>query len=304
MADSDSRQRGQGPILGRRAFFGLTGLCVLGFCQLTVKALGRASEPPPSLMSAPLELAGIWNGSPTNAVLRVVTRMREVSLTRVRLVSDRQPARIRIDEHQSGPPAVWLHSDHPDTAWIIVDVGPRDWCKLSYQFGHELGHVLCNSWQVDSKPRPPSQWIEESMVEAFSIRGLGLLADSWERNPPFAGDSAFSGSIRQYRQNLITNYAGAGGAKSDREIASWYMSNLPALERSALSGIEGPFIIRIVGELENDIACVEDLGALNRWPERSGLALHDYLSLWQKSCAEVHSPARLPARIRTLLAIS
>jgi hypothetical protein len=72
--------------------------------------------------------------------------MREVSLAGVKLVSHQQPDKLRIDEHRSGPPAIWLHSDPPKTAWIIVDTGALDWCKLAYQFGHELGQVLCNSW--------------------------------------------------------------------------------------------------------------------------------------------------------------
>jgi hypothetical protein len=132
----------------------------------------------PTLLSAPLELGGEWGGSPPNDALAVVARMREVCLSGVRLLSDRQPAKLRVDEHTSGPPHIWLHDENPDTAWIIVDIGARDWSKLAYQFGHELGHVLCNSWQPQAKPKLPSQWLEEALVEAFSIRGLGLLADS------------------------------------------------------------------------------------------------------------------------------
>ena len=60
-------------------------------------------------------------------------------------------------------------------AWIIVDVGTRDWCNLAYQFGHELGHVVANSWARDAKPGGPCQWLEEALVEAFSFRGLGRL---------------------------------------------------------------------------------------------------------------------------------
>jgi hypothetical protein len=288
--------------LVRRGFLKLAGIAVAGISGFSAGLLGRASEPRTSLLSAPLELGGIWKESPADAVRRVLLRMREASLAGVELVSDQQPARIRVDDHQSGPPAIWLHSDHRETAWVIVDIGPRDWCKLSYQFGHELGHVLCNSWQADSKPRPPCQWLEESMVEAFSIRGLGRLADSWQRNPPFAGDSAFSGSIREYRQNLIKNYGGAGGPISDREIGLWYRASRDKLEASALSGIEGPLIIRVASELERDIACVEDLGALNRWPARTGVPLGKYLMLWDKSCAEVGAAGRLPARLRSLLA--
>jgi len=51
----------------------------------------------------------------------------------------------------------------------------------------------------------------EALVEAFSIRGLGLLADGWEKHSPFPNDSAFAGAIRQYRQNLMRQYQGISG---------------------------------------------------------------------------------------------
>ena len=91
---------------------------------------------------------------------------------------------------------------------------------------------------------------------------------------------------------------------SDAEMASWFRASRRALEGNALNGIEGPFILRVAGELERDNACVEDLGGLNRWPSRSGVPLEDYLTLWGRSCAEVHARGQLPARLRSLLLVS
>ena len=105
--------------------------------------------------------------------------MREVCLSGVRLLSDQQAAKLLVENHSVVPPHISLHKEQSDTAWIVVDIGALDWCKLAYQLGHELGHVLCNSWPADAKPRMPCQWLEEAMVEAFSIHGLGLLAHSW-----------------------------------------------------------------------------------------------------------------------------
>jgi hypothetical protein len=63
------------------------------------------------------------------------------ALQGVRLVSDRQPTRLRVDEHNAGPPAVWLHDDGSTTAWVIVDIGQQAWSQLAYQFGHEGGQL-------------------------------------------------------------------------------------------------------------------------------------------------------------------
>jgi hypothetical protein len=299
-ADFADRIGGWG--LARRRFLVLTGIGILSIPRLIDEALAMESEPP-SLLTVPLELGGGWNASPTDAVLRVLMRMREVSLAGVKLLSDRQPAKIHVEDHPTGSPAIWLHSVDDKVASIIVNIGTDDWEKLSYQFGHELGHVLCNSWDFHSQPHTPCQWVEESMVESFSIRGLGRLAASWESNPPFAGNAAFGASIREYRQNLIKKYGEV--SKTDAEIASWFRASRGELERSALSGIESPLILRVVSKIESDIGCVEDLGALNRWPSpHAEFPLEGYLTLWEKSCAEIHSPGRLPPWLRSILGVS
>jgi hypothetical protein len=245
-----------------------------------------------------LELTGEWAGSPQGAAALVIGRMREVCLTGVRLLSDQQPKRVRIDHHSSGPPAIWLHDKPAQTAWIIVDIGARAWCQLAYQFGHELGHVFCNSWGPEAKPAPPCQWLEEAMAEAFSIRALALLADSWEREPPFPGDAPYASSIRRYRQDLIENYKKS--APPGPDIATCYRSHC----RDFTQGKGDPMVLAVLAELEKDKACVEDMGAVNRWPQRSALPLEEYLSSWLTSCAEIGAPGQLPSRLRRVLELA
>ena len=188
---------------------------------LALSSRGRKSSEPmilsppieraPTILSAPIELAGNWGRMVSRSAETVVERMRHACLDGVRLVSDRQPTRIRVDRHTSGPPAIWLHPDGSSMAWIIVDTGERAWMQLAYQFGHELGHVMANSWQPHAKPLPPSHWLEEALVEAFTLRGLGRLAESWKTNPPFPGDNQFGDGIAKYRQNITRLYKKLAG---------------------------------------------------------------------------------------------
>ncbi len=256
-----------------------------------------------TLATVPIEVKGDWGGSLPSAALTVVTRMRVVGLAGVRLLSDRQPGILTVDSHTSGPPAIWLHDDGTSIAWVIVDVGPRDWSKLAYQFGHELGHVLCNSWGPDAKPANPCQWLEEALVEAFSIRGLGLLAESWEHDPPFPGDAAFGGAIRRYREDLLTRYqAFATEQGADRGLAGWFAAQRAALETDG--GISGPAqgaVAAMVAELEANAVAAESLGALNRWTGRSGVAMEEYLRQWERSCAEIGASGKLAMRVGRLV---
>jgi hypothetical protein len=57
----------------------------------------------------------------------------------------------------------------------------------------------------------------------------------------------------------------------------------------------------VLAEEEADKACVEDLGAVNRWPQRSAMPVEEYLRLWQASCAEIGAPGRFPVPLQHLL---
>jgi hypothetical protein len=52
---------------------------------------------------------------------------------------------------------------------------------MVYQFGHELGHVLSNSWQPDSLPLRPSQWLEVTPVVPVVPGVLTVHSMPWAR---------------------------------------------------------------------------------------------------------------------------
>jgi hypothetical protein len=255
-----------------------------------------------TLLSVPLELTGDWGQSPRLAAAAVMSRMRAVSFSGVELQSDRQPALLRVQANRSGPPAIWLHPDGSRIAWVIVDIGGHDWSKLAYQFGHELGHVLANSWGPQARPAPPCQWLEEALVEAFSIRGLSLLADSWERNPPFAGNASFSAAIRCYRFKVIAGYSKRGDPASEAELGSWFRRTRAALEGPRC--YPGPSHSRDrcrTGERARQgrrYWCSQSL------PLRSAVPLEDYFPLWQASCRQIQLKGLLPARLRSLFQLA
>jgi hypothetical protein len=260
----------------------------------------------PTLLTAPIELAGDWGHMIPDAALHVVRRMRQACFDGVRLVSDDPPDRLRVEEHTSGPPAVWLHADGTNIAWVIVDIGERDWSKLAYQFGHELGHVTANSWRPNAKPAAPCQWLEEAMVEAFSLRGLALLADNWSRDPPFKEDSGFGAAVAVYRQNIVEGYGKLAIDQGDpKDLAGWFKQHRAAIEAQPYLG---PFAqaasLTVLAEYERNPAGIEALGALNRWPERSAIPLEDYFRAWEASCKALRATSELPLRLRDLLGVS
>jgi hypothetical protein len=235
-----------------------------------------------TLLDAPLELGDGWTWSTAEDVKTVLSRVRDVCLTGIRLLSDQQPAKLRVDNYTEWWPHVRLHADPPDMAWIFLNVPLQNWSQLACQFGHELGHVFCNSWGPSAEPGPPTQWLEEAMVEAFTMRGLGLLASSWEKSPPFDGDQAFATKIREHRAERLKLYSKQG----DQDIVSWFRGYRSELE-SGRPADKDPAVLKILPILENEQTSVEDLGAVNRWPARTRVPIEEYLSQWDKSCTEI-----------------
>ena len=301
-ADGTSLRGGR--CLRRRTLVPLVGAAVLVLAprraDAAVAPLGGGGV---TLALAPIEVRGDWGGSLPGAALAVVSRARQACLSEVRLVSDQQPERIWVDDHSAEPPHIWLHGDGAPVAWIVVDIGPRDWSKLAYQFGHEFGHVLANSWGPEAKPANPCQWVEEALVEAFSIRGLGLLADSWEQEPPFPGDGGFGGSIRSYRDALLARYVALGHEhKADQGLAGWFRASRGDLESSGGVGGEARAAVpAVVAEMLAEPGGIEGLGALNRWVGRSGVPLDEYLRDWERSCGELRASPALPVWLRGAL---
>lgn len=286
--------------MSRRRLLSLVGASA----ALTLEPMSaHAIVPAVTLLNAPLELAGGWGGSEPGDVTQVIGRMRRASLSGVALISERQPEKLRIEDHSSGPPSIWLHAGEAKTAWIIVIVGARDWCNLAYQFGHELGHVLCNSWEQSAKPRPPCQWIEEALAEAFSLRGLALLAGEWARTPPFKDDADYADAIHAYRKKILGDYQTAAQRQGgEAGLGAWFARNRNLAEGNGGLEAASGAVATMLGLLEGDTTMVSDMGALNRWPGRSGVALPEYLELWQQSCAKLQAPGRLPAQLGKLLA--
>jgi hypothetical protein len=255
-----------------------------------------------TLATAPIEMAGAWGKMIPGSAQKVVELMRRSCLRDVRLVSDRQPARLRVDEHPSGSPAVWLHDDPAATAWVIVDIGQQAWCQLAYQFGHELGHVLANSWQRQAKAGGTCQWLEESLVEAFSLMGLAHLAQAWAQTPPFAGDNAYASAVLDYRRNVETDYRKLAAAQGMSDMKAWYARNRAGIEAGdGLNAFARAASLTWLAQYERTPGCVEALGALNRWPQRTRMMLTDYLGQWEASCRQLGASPILPRSIRTNL---
>ncbi len=259
---------------------------------------------PRSLANGPIDVGGDFRGTPPGEMLTVLNRVRAVCLADLRLVSDRQPQGFTVEGRTKGPPMTAGNMNPNHYAWIVLNTGLHDWSQIAYEFGHELGHVLCDSWGPTAFSPTPCRWLEEALVEAFSIRNLGRLADSWERDPPF-GDAAYGAAIRRYRGWQLDPYKRlAAAAGADRNLADWFRGRRQMLDVTA--GIDPPAteaVPALVDEMNADPSIIEGLGAMSRWDQRTGVPMPEFLDRWERGCGELGASPGLPRWIRARLAV-
>jgi hypothetical protein len=71
-----------------------------------------------------------------------------------------------------------------------------------------------------------------------------------------------------------------------------------------LNSFAQAFSVSILREYERTPSCVEALGALNRWPGRTGVPIEEYFKEWEASCAELGASPLLPTRMGEMLGVA
>lgn len=250
------------------------------------------------------------HGTASNAAIEaVICSMRDAALSDLKMLSDRQPSVILVENicvtaERYAPMSVVTSGRNPNLAEILVTVSGPFWAQLAYQFGHELGHVFCNSWGPNCQPSAPCIWIEEACAEAFSLHGLLRLNERWQSEPPYPGWAEYAPHFASYADAVIQSHERLGierGFEAGiRNISTPHHRELEA--GVALRDCVKPIVPELVQRFVADKSLIEDLGALNRWPQRSAAILADYLTCWRESCAELSLQGELPIFLEDSLA--
>ena len=259
-----------------------------------------------SLHNAQLRVERPYGTALPGDIRKVVELMRFASLRGLKLRSDRQPTGLLVENVQSAvgqwAPMVVACDRSDQAAWIRVTIDGNHWARLAYQFGHELGHVLCNSWGSGAAPQRPCQWIEEVCVEAFSIRCLFEVAHRWAAKPPYPHWKDYAPCLLSYAESTLGKHcrlAKRAGIDPAASMSAVYRSRLDdLLKLGPHAKALVPTMVRI---FRNNPKLVEDLGGLNRWPRRASEPLFTYLEQWADSCSDLGLPASLPIKVRNLL---
>ncbi len=127
---------------------------------------------------------------------------------------------------------------------------------MTYQFAHELCHILCG---YDQDPHP-NRWFEESLCEAASLFVLRRSAETWKTRPPYPNWKDYAKHLRSYADDRIKNAPLPEG----KTLAAWYRENAEALAKNAEDRPKNSIVAgQLLPLLEEDASRWESIAWLN-----------------------------------------
>lgn len=226
-------------------------------------------------------------------VHEVLSATRAVLLHALTLRSDRAPAVIVVGMSSRDYPMTHHRPAERGEAYVTLAAHGAYWAQIAYQFGHELAHVLSNSWAAGAARGLPVRWVEELIAEAMALHGLMQLATAWRERPLFR-NSSYAASIDEYRAQAIRAACGDPGAYYREHAAAFAAAKHLIPEHK-------PLVAWLTARFDADRTLIEDVAARNRWPAERDVDVMAHLEAWRISCAEVGCPGALPRLLQAVV---
>ena len=111
---------------------------------------------------------------------------------------------------------------------VKLNVEGRRWAQFSFQFAHEMGHIVCGFEEYPN----PNAWFEETLCEVASLFVLGRMAESWKDRPPYPHWKDYAAALRKYREERMEGSALPKGTS----LADWFREREASLRKDAERG--------------------------------------------------------------------
>lgn len=196
---------------------------------------------------------------------------------------------IIVRNGQTGP--ISVYEKGPNGEYIVMlNVHGRYWAQLSYQFSHEICHLMSN---YDLAPNNVSrqQWFEEALCETFSLFTLEKMAQHWQDNPPYPQWQEYAGKFREYGQDNLRQLHRK--LPKGMKLPTWYqqyrqtLSDDPyAQERDLNELVANQLLPLFTAKPEG----WQSINYLNLGDDAGDKSLYRYLTNWQDSAPTEWQP--------------
>lgn len=189
---------------------------------------------------------------------------------------------ITVLNNPAGPLVAYKRGPS-DEYKVLVNVDGRVWAQLSYQFSHEMAHILANYRDVPNRQR----WFEESICECASLYSLRRMGQVWKTKPPYSNWKSYAGSLTDYADKRMQDT----DSVPENDLAAWYAANRTTLAGNAtdrkLNLVVAVRLLPIFEKHRNSWVAVR---SLNRGNIAENETLDRYLEGWYSRVAESERP--------------
>ena len=184
-------------------------------------------------------------------------------------------ATIDVGHWEKNHPETRRGAGGPTNYTIWLSAKDRLWAKYSYQFGHELCHLLASYEQRFEKP---NQWFEETICEMaalFTVRSMGV---TWKNNPPYPNWATYAKALSEYADDQAENVAGQ--TPDDESWEEWLRRHEENSRADPYERVGNRIIaLRMLPLFEND---PEGWNAIRRLPASEG-RIGEFLAQWKEA---------------------
>ncbi len=164
---------------------------------------------------------------------------------------------------------------------IKLNTGKTYWAQYSFQFAHEMCHVLC-----DCKPQEnPNHWFEESLCEMASIFVMRKMAVTWKTDPPYPHWKDYSKALDAYATDRIA----LGKVPGGKTFVQWLAENESDMRLNSTDRARNNVVAGVLLPLfEAEPAMWEAVTYLNTEKLNKLYSLKQYLEAWRRNSEEKH----------------
>jgi hypothetical protein len=173
-------------------------------------------------------------------------------------------------------PEVRYRNAPSDPYSVFLSARNRLWCQYSYQFAHELCHILSN---YENLRLPQNKWFHESLCELASIFVIRQMASTWRTSPPYSSWASYSSSLASYAADLVAQPANT--LPAGQSFQEWLLLNEPGLRKDPyLRELNRLVAVRLLPSFEQTPGIWRTIQYL----PNSAASLQLYLEEWASAC--------------------
>ena len=184
-----------------------------------------------------------------------------------------EPISIRHDMNQG--PMVIFGKGATGERRVLLNVKDTHWSQFSYQFAHEVCHILCNYREANRA----NLWFEESLCETASLFVLRRMSETWKTKPPYPNWKTYAEKLNDYADQRLKNTEKLEGLT----LAQWYQRNEPELRKTGTNRNKNQVVAAaLLPLLEQTPKYWQAVSYLNQWDAKKELSFNDYLRDWHE----------------------